>query len=65
MDNTEQEIQQKICDDVTQIQAEMGITVRRILQQAGGKIGLQQQAAIQREVECTKRSLERFKSPSQ
>jgi hypothetical protein len=65
MTTTEQDLQQKICDDVTQLQADLGIAVRTIFQLANGKIGLERQAEIQQQLQNTEQTLERFKTKVQ
>ncbi len=61
MSLTQQEIKQKICDDVTQIQADLDGTLQRILKQAGSKIEPEKQEEVQKKVEDTKQLLEYFK----
>jgi hypothetical protein len=62
MSLTPEEIKQKICDDVAQLQADLDGTLQRILDQAGGKIEPEKQEEVQRKIEGTKQLLERFKS---
>jgi ElaB/YqjD/DUF883 family membrane-anchored ribosome-binding protein len=62
MNTTEQEINQKIRDEMTQIQADLERAFSMLFQQAGNKIKPEKQEKVQKEIESTKQLLERFKS---
>ncbi|KAF3889325.1 MULTISPECIES: hypothetical protein [Nostocales] len=62
MEISEQELSQKICDDVTQIEVDLETALKEILEQAGSKIKPEKQEEIKKEMEGTKQVLERFKS---
>lgn len=62
MNTVEQPINQRICDDMTQLQTYLEEALRKIFEQAGSKINVEKQEAVKQEVEKTKQLLERFKS---
>lgn len=62
MSPTKQKINQKIFDEMTQIQIDLEKALKNIFEQAGSKIKPEKQEAVKREVEDTKQLIERFKS---
>ncbi len=62
MSPTKQKINQKIFDEMTQIQIDLEKSLKNIFEQAGSKIKPEKQEAVKREVEDTKQLIERFKS---
>ncbi|WP_265273459.1 hypothetical protein [Nostoc sp. KVJ3] len=62
MNANEQEINHRIFDDMTQIQIDLEIALKNILEEAGGKIKPDKQEEFKKEIEGTKQILERFKS---
>ncbi|HEY9642169.1 MAG TPA: hypothetical protein V6C57_16905 [Coleofasciculaceae cyanobacterium] len=62
MNIAEQEVKQKIWDDVTQLQADLQAALYRILEQAGSRIQPEKQEEVQQKVEGTRQLLEHFKS---
>lgn len=61
MDTTEQEVNQKICDTITQLQIDVESTLEKIFAQAGS-IQLEEQEEVKKEMEDTKQLLESLKS---
>lgn len=62
MNATELEINQKICDDMTQLQIDLEQALKNIFEQAGSKIKPEKQQEVQKGIENTKLILENFKS---
>ncbi|GEM_PF-5796111 len=62
MSPTKQKNNQKIFDEMTQIQIDLEKALKNIFEQAGSKIKPEKQEAVKREVEDTKQLIERFKS---
>lgn len=62
MNTKEQELNQKICDDMTQIQADLERALKMLFERTGNKIKPEKQEEVQKEIEGTKQLLERFKS---
>ncbi|MBD2776509.1 hypothetical protein [Iningainema tapete] len=62
MNATELEINQKICDDMTQIQIALEQALKNIFEQAGSKIKPEKQEEVKKGIENTKLILEHFKS---
>jgi hypothetical protein len=62
MNTTQQDVNQKICDVMTQLQVDLEGALRQVFEQAGSKIKPEQQVAVQQEIESTKQLLERFKN---
>jgi molecular chaperone DnaK len=62
MSPTKQKINQKIFDEMTQIQIDLEKALKNIFEQAGSKIKPEKQEAVKREVEDTKQLIEWFKS---
>lgn len=61
MGNTRQEDNQKIFDDMTQIQTELEAVLNKILEQAGTRIQPTQQEEVRKRIEGTNQLLELFK----
>jgi hypothetical protein len=62
LNGTEQDIRQKICDDLTQLQSGLQAALQKIFEQAGNRIEPAKQEEVQQKVEGTKQLLENFKS---
>lgn len=62
MEIVQQETNQKICNVMAQLQADLEDALKQVFEQAGSKIKPEQQEAVQKEMESTKQLLERFKS---
>lgn len=59
--NITEEIKQKICNDITQLQVDLQAALQRVLEQAGSKIELEKQEEVQQKFADTQQLLERFK----
>lgn len=62
MNASEQTINQKICEQMTQVQAGLEKVITKIFEQAGSKIQLEKREQVEKAIEGTKQILERFKS---
>lgn len=62
MNTSEQEVNQKIREEMAQLQADLERTLRMLLEKAGNKIKPDKQEKLQKEMEGTKQILERFTS---
>ncbi|MBD2461273.1 hypothetical protein H6G89_09465 [Oscillatoria sp. FACHB-1407] len=62
MNTIQQEINQNICDSMTQLHVDVERALRQIFEQAGTRIKPEQQEAVEKEMESTKQLVERFKS---
>lgn len=58
----QQDVNQKICDEVTQLQTDLERALKYVFEQAGSKIKPEKQEEVQQNMEGTKQLLERFKS---
>ncbi|MUL37181.1 hypothetical protein [Gloeocapsopsis dulcis] len=61
MNTNPQEVNQKIRDNMTQLQIDLEKTFKKIFEQAGSKIKPEKQDEIQKAIDSTKLLLERFK----
>ncbi|AFZ30812.1 hypothetical protein Glo7428_2299 [Gloeocapsa sp. PCC 7428] len=62
MNASEQTINQKICEQMTQVQAGLEKVITKIFEQAGSKIQLEKREQVEKAIKGTKQILERFKS---
>jgi tRNA uridine 5-carbamoylmethylation protein Kti12 len=62
MNIAEQEIRQKICEDVTQLQVDLQTALQSIFEQAGHRIQPEKQQEVQQKFAGTQQLLEHFKS---
>ena len=62
MDTTKHEVNQKICDTITQLQIDVESTLEKIFAQAGSKLQLHGQEEVKKGIEDTKQLLESLKS---
>lgn len=62
MNTTEQEVNQKILDRITQLQVDFEGVLKGILERAGSKLKLERREEVQKQIEDTRQLLERLKS---
>lgn len=62
MNTLQQEVNQKICNEMTQLQADLEGALKKIFEQAGSKIKPEKQEEVTKAIEGTNQLLERFKS---
>lgn len=59
--NPNQESNQKICEGINQVKADLEITFKIILKKVGSEIKTEKQAEVKQKIEATKQLLDRFK----
>lgn len=62
MSSIQQEVNQRICDGITQIQADLEVTLAHVFEQAGSKLQLEGRQEFHQQIEQTKQLLEHLKS---
>lgn len=62
MSTIQQTLNQKICDDMTQLQADLEGALKKIFEQAGSQINPDRREEVTKAIEGTKQMLERFKT---
>lgn len=62
MNPIQDDINLKICEEITQLQADLAKTLKKIFEQTVREISLEQQEEVTKAIEGTQQILERFKS---